>query len=223
MIPSGTVSKSIEDRRRFATHGASGIVGLVLGIVLGHTTGSASDPDRDLVFLVSDAIDRGQAYWETHIPNYRGAKIRFYEETTETACGVGLASSGPFYCPADERLYVDLSFLRAIHGDLARAYVIEHELGHHTEKLRGEFDAPSITLELLADCRAGELMAVERDAGRLAANDLDGALAEAAAVGDDRLAPGSSPESWTHGSSAQRVAAVRRGLSGAGCNRGDFE
>jgi predicted metalloprotease len=136
-----------------------------------------------------------------------------------TACGMASPVTGPFYCPLSERIYVDLSFIRAIHGELARAYVIAHELGHHVQKLTGELGAgrAQADIELEADCYAGVWMRDEQTSGHLQPGDFDAALAEAAAVGDDRLSPSSPPETWTHGSSAQRAAALRAGFNGGTC------
>lgn len=216
------VSADVVERRKHMALGVfAGVLATLLG-VLGvqiSRTGTAQDQDRDLVYLVSTALDRGQAYWTDHVPGYRRAHVVLYEQSTATACGVGLTASGPFYCPGDEQIYVDLSFLRAINGDLARAYVIEHELGHHIQKLRNELDrADSIHTELEADCYAGELMRAEQRAGNLGPGDIPAAIAEAAAVGDDRLCPGCSPESWSHGSSAMRAGQVQAGIAGAGCH-----
>lgn len=213
------ISRYVLDRRPIAGGVIAGVIAAFLGIfgVRALTSSAPVTPNEDLVYLVSTALDRAQAYLETRIPNYRPARVVLFEASTDTQCGRGLATSGPFYCPADEMIYVDLAFLRAIRGDLARAYVIEHELGHHVQTVTGRFVAGGYTMELYADCLAGELMRVEREAGHLEHGDIESALAEAAAVGDDRIRPGSSPETWTHGSSDQRVAAVLAGLSGVGC------
>jgi len=216
------VSPDIIERRK---HMAVGVFAGVLITLLGALgirvarTGSDQDPDKDLVYLVSSALDRCQDFWEPQIVGYQRAKLVIYERSTDTACGVGLASSGPFYCPGDDRAYVDLAFLRAIHGDLARAYVIAHELGHKVQRERGWLDGrPSIQIELEADCLAGQWMHNEQLAGRLAVGDVAAADAEASAVGDDRICPGCSPESFTHGTAAQRVSALSRGLAGETCH-----
>lgn len=209
-------SEQIIDRRK---HVGAGFLGGLFIAVLAFIGASAKwrdpDPDRDLVYVVSSALDRGQTYWAAHVDDYRTASVVLYEASTSTACGRGLATAGPFYCPADERVYIDLSFLRAVPGDLARAYVIEHELGHHVQKLRAELRGDRV--ELGADCYAGELMRAERAAGHLETGDVEAALSEAAAVGDDRICPNCSPEQWTHGSSAERVQAVSAGLDGNPC------
>jgi predicted metalloprotease len=215
------VSPHVIDRRK---HIGAGVIGGVLATVFGllgfrafSTTGTDKDPDRDLVFVVSTALDRGQAELAARVPMYRFASVVLFDGETQTACGVGLTSAGPFYCSGDERIYMDLSFLRAIHGDFARAYVVFHELGHHLQKLRSARPLPGASTELEADCFAGEMMRTEQRSGHLMPGDVAAALEEAAEVGDDRLRPGSSPESWTHGSSAQRVAAVSAGLAGQAC------
>jgi predicted metalloprotease len=142
---------------------------------------------------------------------------------------------GPFYCPGDQKVYIDLSFYRDLRerfrapGDFAQAYVIAHEVGHHVQKLLGitakvdalrgrasetEFNRASVRLELQADCFAG--VWANRARGLLEAGDLEEGLAAAAAIGDDRLQRESGgrvvPESFTHGTSEQRVRWFRRGL-----------
>lgn len=208
----------IDKRSGHLVVGAFALLSMIAGL-LGLTVRGPADPDADLVAVVSTALDRGQAWWSPQVPNYRHAKVVLYERSTPTACGLGETASGPFYCPGDERIYIDLSFLRAIRGELARAYVIAHELGHHVQKLRAEYGGTSIEVELGADCYAGEWIAREQADAQLDAGDVPAALAEAAAVGDDRLCPTCSPEQWTHGSAQQRVAAVTAGTSGLGCHR----
>jgi predicted metalloprotease len=215
------VSSEFIDRRRQAVGGA--LVGIfatllaVFGIRLG-TTGTAKDPDRDLVFVVSTALDRGQGYWATKFKDnaYRPAKVVAFERATGSGCGRALSESGPFYCPADERIYLDLAYLRAMRGDLARAYVIYHELGHHVQKLVGAELHGGFSVELAADCLAGEVIRVEQQAGHLEAGDIALALEAAAAVGDDVIRP-EAPETWQHGTASMRLEAVQTGLSGAGC------
>ena len=168
-----------------------------------------------------------------------------YSDATATACGTGEAAVGPFYCPRDERVYLDVTFFRELKnrlgapGDFAQAYVIAHELGHHLQKLDGTSDrvehAPraqqlgenglSVKLELQADCYAGVWAASAEQRGELDPGDLDQAVRAAAAVGDDRLqqqATGTvQPEKWTHGSSEERKHWFRTGHDSgdpAACN-----
>ncbi len=211
-------SRKIIDRRRATAHGFSGLIGVLIGVLIGRGTGGASDPDRDLVAVTSVAIDRGDDFWLARLPGWRSAHVILIDGTEETACGVASVASGPFYCPKSERIYLDLSFLRAIDGDLARAYVVAHELGHHVQNIRGELTGAPVALELQADCYAGMWMHEESTHGHLDAGDFDAAIAEAGKVGDDRIQPGSSPETWTHGSAAQRVAALRAGFGGGPCS-----
>lgn len=221
-----TTSVRVIDHRRALTHGLPPVLALLLGWVFWHspaTTGSAQDPAREIVLNVSTALDRGDDYWADHLDpsTWRMPHVVLidHEHGEVTPCGHADADSGPFYCPANERIYVDVDFVAAISGDLARAYVTAHELGHHIQKLRGEFDnRSSIAVELGADCYAGMWMRDEQLHGRLAKDDVAGALAEAAAVGDDRLCPTCRREQWTHGSSAMRTAAVTAGLSGGACD-----
>lgn len=173
----------------------------------------------------------GQQYVEPRLVLFRGA--------TQTACGTGQAAMGPFYCPADEKIYIDLGFYDELQqrfrapGDAAQAYVIAHEVGHHVQKLLGisgkvqrarerlseaQGNALSVKLELQADCFAGiwvHYANQEREV--LEAGDIDEVLGAAAAIGDDTLqkrARGyATPDSFTHGTSAQRSEWFRRGFA----------
>jgi predicted metalloprotease len=153
-----------------------------------------------------------------------------YTDSTSTGCGAGEAATGPFYCPADERVYLDLGFFRELSGRLgaggqfAQAYVLAHEVGHHVQKILGVHGddttrgatGASVRFELQADCFAGIWARSTQERNLLEAGDIESAIGAAAAVGDDRLqrmATGTvSPERWTHGSSAERVRWFRRGV-----------
>lgn len=165
------------------------------------------------------------------------AAIVLYEQSTGTGCGTGQSAMGPFYCPADQKVYLDLSFWQELEarfgakGEFARAYVISHEVGHHVQHLlgadqrarrlgaRGE-ESGSVRLELQADCYAGVWAARAGDAsgGGIIINpdDIEDGLGAAAAVGDDTIQKRSQgqvvPDSFTHGSSAQRMRWFRRGF-----------
>lgn len=217
------VSPNVVDHRRrtAATHaGAAGggaVAGAIAACVAVHP-GPVTDRDLDLYELTSVTLDRVQGFWQGQMPDgWRDARVVLTAELGETTpCGRADAASGPFYCPADRKVYLDLTFLRAIQGDLARAYVIGHEVGHHVQELQ-RAAVTDVEIELEADCLAGRWIASELAAGRVKDQDVELALAEAAAVGDDRICPSCSPESWTHGSSAQRVAAVKRGMEELKC------
>lgn len=165
------------------------------------------------------------------------AAIVLYEQSTGTGCGTGQSAMGPFYCPADQKVYLDLSFWQELEarfgakGEFARAYVISHEVGHHVQHLlgadqqarrlgaRGE-ESGSVRLELQADCYAGVWAARAGDAsgGGIVINpaDIEDGLGAAGAVGDDTIQKRSQgqvvPDSFTHGSSAQRMRWFRRGF-----------
>jgi len=144
-----------------------------------------------------------------------------------SACGSASAAVGPFYCPIDRKVYIDLSFYEMLRrrfgapGDFAQAYVIAHEVGHHVQNLRGLLgrgEVSSVPTELQADCLAG---AWARDAQRrnlLEVGDVDEALNAASQIGDDTIQRKTQgrvqPETWTHGSAAQRSGAFRKGLEG---------
>jgi predicted metalloprotease len=203
----------------------------------GGTSGAdqANDPAAAEVHFVSFVLDDVQASWTTLLPAqtgqaYRHAKLVLYTDATQTACGEGESATGPFYCPADERVYLDLGFFRELsaqlgaRGQFAQAYVVAHEIGHHVQKILGTEErvpsrkgatGTSVRLELQADCYAGIWARSTQQRNLLEAGDIESALNAAAAIGDDRLqrmATGTvSPESWTHGSSAERQRWFKRG------------
>jgi predicted metalloprotease len=199
-----------------------------------------ADPDRDLVGFVSFVLDDVQESWDGQFvragERYRPADLVLFSQATQSGCGSATSDVGPFYCPPDQTVYLDLDFLRELHrsfgapGDFAQAYVITHEIGHHVQNLLGvsdrvrelqeqrpdEANELSIRLELQADCLAGVWGFTARQRGILEPGDVEEGLAAAAAVGDDRIqrkATGSThPESWTHGSSEQRTRWFSRGF-----------
>ena len=211
---------------------------------------SASPAEDRSAHLVSWTLDDVQQTWSTLLPaqtgkNYERAKLVLFRDYTQSGCGVAQSQTGPFYCPVDEKVYIDLGFwdeLRRLGGsnaDFAQAYVVAHELGHHVQDLLGieqqvqrlsgqnpsERNSLSVDLELQADCLAG--VWAHSTAQRQIIHDADIAtgMQAAAAVGDDhiqRVQRGAvSPESFTHGSSAQRVGWFKRGLEQgtvAACN-----
>ena len=168
---------------------------------------------------------------------YRPPTLVLYDGQVRSACGMGQAAMGPFYCPGDEKLYIDLAFFRDLKtrfhapGDFAQAYVIAHEVGHHVQKLTGvaqkmeaargrvpaaEYNRSSVRMELQADCYAGVWGHHAGTMNQLDAGDIAEALNAATAIGDDRLQKQTQgrvvPESFTHGSSEQRVRWFKRGL-----------
>lgn len=176
-------------------------------------------------------------YFRQHGAVYQVPRMRLYRGRTSTACGVGQAEAGPFYCPGDQRLYIDLSFYNTMQkelgaaGDAAFAYVLAHEVGHHVQTLLGtiqkvnqmqqrvgkrEANALSVKLELQADCYAGVWGHYAEKDGLFEAGDIEEAFAAAESVGDDRLqqrAQGYTvPHTYTHGTSAQRKQWFQRGL-----------
>lgn len=201
----------------------------------------APGEDRDAQ-LISFVLDDAQKTWTqiftAHGRTYRHAKLVLYRDATASGCGTAQESTGPFYCPEDEKIYMDLSFWNDLKrfggdtGDFAQAYVVAHELGHHVQKLLGieskmrrlaqqdpgDRNHLSVDLELQADCLAGVWAHSTQERKIVHQDDIDGALRAAAAVGDDHLQKMSgravSPESWTHGSSAERSEWFRRGLEG---------
>jgi predicted metalloprotease len=200
----------------------------------------AAQGDDTRAHFAAFVLDDVQATWSRLFAErgaaYRHAKLVLYTNQTRTACGFGSAAMGPFYCPNDERVFLDLGFFDELAerlgapGDFAQAYVIAHEVGHHVQHLRGEDRGEhdegamggSVRLELQADCYAGIWARASKQQNLLEQGDIEEALGAAAAVGDDRLqrnATGAvNPEKWTHGSSKERAQWFRRGLE-----QGTFE
>jgi predicted metalloprotease len=192
----------------------------------------APDPEAELVSFVSFVLDDAQGTWTELFresgQTYRPAQLVLFRQATESGCGFATSEVGPFYCPADETIYLDLGFFRELQqrygaeGDFAQAYVIAHEVAHHVQNQLGisdrvqrlanrnpdEANDLSIEQELHADCLAGVWGRTTRERGLLEAGDFQEGLDAAAAVGDDRIqrqATGTiNPETWTHGSSEQR-------------------
>ena len=210
--------------------------------------GRPTDPLGHFVSVVlANTEDTWSAVFRQHGLVYRDPKLVLFTGSTPTACGLGRSAAGPFYCPRDEKVYIDLDFYRLLRtrfhapGDFAQAYVIAHEVGHHVQKLLGttakvealrgreskaQDNEVSVRLELQADCYAG-VWAHDSDQMHkfIETGDLEKALAAASAIGDDTLqkqAQGYAvPETFTHGTSAQRVRWFRSGFeSGAlqACN-----
>jgi len=197
--------------------------------------------ERPEVLFVSFVLDDVQKNWDRILPAqgripYRHAKLVLYRNSFPSACGRASMSTGPFYCPGDEKVYLDLGFFNELKrrfgapGDFAQGYVIAHEIGHHVQKLLGietrvrrlrqseprEANPLSVRLELQADCFAGIWANSTEQRKIVNQSDVSAAMRAAAAVGDDRLQRMGqgyvNPESFTHGTSAQRVQWFRRGL-----------
>jgi predicted metalloprotease len=197
--------------------------------------------EKPLVQFVSFVLDDTQKTWTTILPQqenkaYRHAKLVLFRDAIQSGCGGAEAATGPCYCPRDEKVYIDLDFYDELKrrfgapGQFAQAYVLAHEIGHHVQKILGiegqeqrmvqqnprAKNQLSVKLELQADCFAGIWAQTTQQRGLLEPGDIDSALGAAAAVGDDRLqkqATGHvSPDSFTHGTSEQRVSWFRRGF-----------
>jgi predicted metalloprotease len=256
-------SGEVEDRRGLGVAGG-GIAlsggGLVLLLVLSLVTGRSplsfidvvsgppqspveegarGTPSDELGRFASVVLASTEDVWEQRLAargiRYRRPTLVLFTDAVQSACGLNSAAVGPFYCPLDEKLYLDLSFFGELKdrfgapGDFAQAYVIAHEVGHHVQNLLGDLEpvnaarqrlAPAqanalgVKLELQADCYAGVWGHHATD--MLEPGDVEEGLAAAAAIGDDRLqrrAQGYTvPETWTHGSSEMRVRSLRLGL-----------
>lgn len=207
--------------------------------VEGQTGAPSGDPQAEFVAVVlGDTEDTWTRVFADAGEQYQPPVLVLFDGQVESACGFASAAVGPFYCPGDRKVYLDLSFFRELDrrfgapGDFAQAYVVAHEVGHHVQNLLGvasrvdqmrnrmsetEANALSVRQELQADCFAGVWGHHADRKQLLEAGDAEEGLKAAAAIGDDRLQKQGqgyvTPESFTHGSSAQRVEWLRRGLS----------
>jgi len=250
-------SSNVEDRRGTRSGmgmplkvggGVGGIVVLLLVLVLGgdpgallQTTGGGAPPpaapipaEDEAAQFISAMLASTEDVWSALFARsgatYREPTLVLFDEAVDSACGFGAAATGPFYCPADGKVYLDLGFFRELArlggpGDFAAAYVVGHEVGHHVQSLTGIADrvrrgqagsrstadqnALQVRMELQADCLAGVWAHhADRTRGILEPGDVEEGLGAAEAIGDDRLARSAgrrvSPESFTHGSAAER-------------------
>ena len=224
----------------------------LLDQVPGDTQEAASTPsspaaetpaERERYEFIKFVLNDAQDAWTTILPPsspvpYERAKLVMFRNRVESACGAATSTEGPFYCPGDNKVYIDLAFYDELKrdfgasGDFAQAYVIAHEIGHHVQNLLGAEEqlrasiggrrvsknALSVQVELQADCLAGVWGHTTAQRNLLEGGDIESALNAAAAIGDDNIQKMSGdrvrPESFTHGSSADRVAAFRRGMDG---------
>ncbi|MGQ0762290.1 MAG: KPN_02809 family neutral zinc metallopeptidase [Acidobacteriota bacterium] len=268
-------SDNIEDRRGMSggklalggLGGLGGIVVLVLALVFGvdlrqllgqlPTSGAdvpASRPtnqqEEELRQFVAVVLAETEDAWTDIFRQigrtYRKPTLVIFTDQVDSACGVAGAAVGPFYCPGDEKLYIDLSFFRELRtklgapGDFAIAYVVAHEVGHHVQNLLGTMDQVnaarrrmseeqanqlSVRLELQADFYAGVWAQYARNRGIVESGDIEEALGAASAVGDDRLQHRGQgevvPDSFTHGTSEQRARWFRRGFETGDVRTGD--
>ncbi len=204
-------------------------------------TVSAPDPRRDaaeqpMVEFVSFVLDDVQKTWAQVLPRYQRVKLVLFRDAVDSACGTAESATGPFYCPGDAKVYLDLGFFRELKdrfgagGDFANAYVVAHEIGHHVQNLIGveakvsqlrrqqpsEANRLSVKTELQADCFAGVWGHSTEQRQIIDRSDIEAGLRAAAAIGDDRLQKMATgrvmPEKFTHGTSAQRTEWFKRGL-----------
>lgn len=225
-------------------------IGGMMGGGQGFTTETNYTPtaeeDRLAEFCATILADTEEV-WNQQMENYRNPTLVLFTNSVNSSCGAASSATGPFYCPADEKLYIDLSFFEDMErqlnapGDFAQAYVIAHEVGHHiqnimgitdeVQKLRGQlsekdYNQYSVKLELQADFLAGVWANhSQKSNGWLERGDLEEALNAANAIGDDRLQKQAGgrvvPDSFTHGTSAQRMKWFRRGFETGDLSQGD--
>ncbi len=217
-------------------------------------TGSAevpagADPEARAVEFVGFVLDENQNFWQQQFQSsgqkYKRAKLVLFRDAVASGCGQASSATGPFYCPLDNKAYVDLSFFNELDqrfgapGDFAQAYVLAHEIGHHVQnqlgieqRVRqesqsnpGSANELSVRLELQADCLAGLWGRSALNAGQLEDGDLEEGIVAAEAVGDDRIQEQTrgriDPESFTHGTSEQRRTWFRRGFDSGDINECD--
>ncbi|MEO8682120.1 MAG: neutral zinc metallopeptidase [Vicinamibacterales bacterium] len=255
----GRRSSNVEDRRGIGmgTVGVGGIGTLLVVLVVSFLTGTnpltllqvveqnapqatqsvptgapAGDPQAEFVSVVlGDLEETWGKIFQSSGQRYEAPVLVLFSDGVQSACGSASSASGPFYCPSDRKVYLDLTFFHELDrlggpGDFAQAYVVAHEVGHHVQNLLGTSDqvarargsadanALSVRLELQADCFAGVWGFHAQQKNLLDPGDVEEGLAAAAAIGDDRLTRGRvSPESFTHGTSQQRAKWLRQGLS----------
>ena len=270
----GRQSANVEDRRGMGRGGMAiggglgGIVILVIALLLGAdpsqlleqlpsdtqapaTQSRPTNPEEEeLRGLVGAVLADTEDVWNDIFRQmgrqYREPTLVLFTDRVQSACGVAGAAVGPFYCPGDQKLYIDLSFYRELKtrfqapGDFAQAYVIAHEVGHHIQNLLGTMDQVdsarqrmseaeanqlSVRLELQADFLAGVWAHHAQKRGVLEQGDVEEALGAASAIGDDRLQRQTQgyvvPDSFTHGSSEQRIRWFRKGLETGDIRQGD--
>jgi predicted metalloprotease len=232
--------------------GGGAPVETVPGEAQGDVAVQESPQEAELADFVSFVLDTVQVTWARVLPQatgqqYRDARLVLFRNVVQSGCGTAQSAMGPFYCPLDEKVYIDLGFYDDLRqrfgapGDFAQAYVLAHEIGHHVQHVLGIDDQVrraqqgnpgqanqySVRLELQADCLAGVWghSAAQGAQPILQEGDVEEGLNAAAAIGDDRLqrqsGGGVNPEGFTHGSSAQRVAWFRRGLESGDPNACD--
>ena len=265
-------SSNVEDRRGMGGMAVGGglgavvlaLVAMFLGVDPGALGGGGASPDQNtpaqappandpLADSVSRVLRSTELTWERIFQQmgrpYHDPRLVLFSGASQSGCGFAQAAMGPFYCPRDERVYIDLSFYRELHerfgapGQFAEAYVLAHEVGHHVQNQLGiaqqveqaqrssgseaEANSYSVRLELQADCFAGVWAYHANQAGEIQIDqgDVRGAIAAASAIGDDRLQKESQgyvvPDSFTHGSSEQRVTWFSRGLQSGDVNQCD--
>jgi hypothetical protein len=237
----------------FALLGNGGGSGAPTSSAVSHPNPARDQQEQPMVQFISFVLDDTQKTWEQILPQqagkpYRHAKLVLFRNYTQSGCGNAQSATGPFYCPADEKVYIDLGFYDELRqrfgapGQFAQAYVLAHEIGHHVQKIIGVEsrvrqmqqgnsrldNATSVKVELQADCFAGVWAHSTQERHLLEQGDVQSALGAAAAVGDDRLQKMSTghvaPDSFTHGSSAQRMHWFQQGFDSgsiAACNTFD--
>ncbi len=197
----------------------------------------AEDSTKQFVsFVLDDAQQTWAAIFASNNTAYRDARLILFRDGVQSACGFAESATGPFYCPGDSQVYIDLGFYDELRdrfgapGDFAEAYVLAHEIGHHVQRLTGteaevrraqqrdpaRANQYSVALELQADCYAGIWASSAQSRGLLDVGDIDEGLGAAASVGDDRIQRMGggyvNPDAFTHGSAADRAAWFKRGL-----------
>jgi len=251
-------SSNIEDRRGIGIGGGLGVGGIVVALIayflgfdpstvinVAEQVGSQRDtreapkgaPADEMGRFVAKVLGSTEDVWtkifQQSKAQYLPPTLVLYDAQVRSACGIAQSAMGPFYCPNDQKLYIDLRFFRELQtrfnapGDFAQAYVIAHEVGHHVQKLTGGFEQmqgaggrpsnqASVRLELQADCYAGVWGHYAGAMKQLDPGDVDEALNAAVAIGDDRIQKQMEgrvvPEAFTHVSSAQRLRWLKRGL-----------
>ena len=183
--------------------------------------------EAEVTHFVGFVLDDVNHTWHDQLPGYQDTRLVLFRNAIRSACGTATTAVGPFYCPVDHKVYIDLAFYDELRrrfgapGDFAQAYVIAHEVGHHVQNQRnllGRGEVSSVPIELQADCLAGAWAKSASARGLVEVGDIDEALNAASQIGDDTIQRKTSgrvqPETFTHGTSAQRSSSFRRGYTG---------
>ena len=248
-------SSNVTDSRgmggKLAVGGVGGILVVILGLIFGvdlgggrQAVGPSAPPDKETLTFTQKVLGTTEEVWDDEFhkmgKRYKKPQLELFSNSVDTGCGHAPSAVGPFYCPADQKVYIDPTFFEELEqklggskADFSKAYVIAHEVGHHVQRLLGYHADPkdndgSVRLELQADYLAGVWAHHgQKKFNFIEPGDVDSAIKTANAIGDDRLQKRSGgfvhPEKFTHGTSAQRVKWFQDGLKTGDASKGKLD